>query len=95
MISIQVTRDTFDQVSVLVFALAPYLLVLTARDGLIVDMLAFDLRDSMKNGGKPACPRMRVALNEREIDEVKPSLWIDDKLYAQLNAESRCTIAAV
>ncbi|MCG1055063.1 hypothetical protein KQH49_08915 [Mycetohabitans sp. B5] len=61
MTSIQVTRDTVDQVRVPIFALAPYLLVLTAR----------------------------------KIDEVKPSLWREDKLYAQLNAESRCTIAIV
>ncbi|WXK34518.1 N-succinylarginine dihydrolase (plasmid) [Mycetohabitans rhizoxinica] len=72
--SIQVTRDTFDQGRAPVFSPAPYLLVLTSRGGPIADTLLFDLRKSMKNVGEPACPRLRVALNEREIDEMNPSL---------------------
>ena len=36
----------------------------------------FDLRESMQNGGGPACLRLRVALTEEERAAVSP--WVDD-----------------
>jgi succinylarginine dihydrolase len=36
----------------------------------------FDVRESMQNGGGPACLRLRVALTEAEIAEVHPGAWL-------------------
>jgi succinylarginine dihydrolase len=49
-------------------------------------VLVFDLRESMKNGGGPACLRLRVVLNETERVAVNPGVWMDDALFAQLDA---------
>lgn len=46
----------------------------------------FDLRQSMRNGGGPACLRLRVVLNEREIAALPPGVLLDDRLYARLVA---------
>jgi succinylarginine dihydrolase len=57
-----------------------------ARGGPIGEVLVFDLRESMKNGGGPACLRLRVVLTEAERKAVKPSVWIDDALFVRLDA---------
>lgn len=44
----------------------------------------FDLHQSMRNGGGPACLRLRVALNQKELDALNPSVLLTDKLYNQL-----------
>jgi succinylarginine dihydrolase len=36
----------------------------------------FDVRESMQNGGGPACLRLRVALTEAEIADVHPGTWL-------------------
>ncbi|MBS1962113.1 MAG: N-succinylarginine dihydrolase [Bdellovibrionales bacterium] len=36
----------------------------------------FDVRESMQNGGGPACLRLRVALTEGEIADVHPGAWL-------------------
>lgn len=43
-----------------------------------------DLRQSMKNGGGPACLRLRVILNEEELKEVLPTVFLNDALYERL-----------
>lgn len=63
-----------------------YLDDLISGTGPISDVLAFDLRESMKNGGGPACLRLRVVLNEAERAAVAPGVWIDDALFARLDA---------
>jgi succinylarginine dihydrolase len=55
-------------------------------DGPIAGQRVFDLRESMRNGGGPACLRLRVALNEAEIAAVAPSIWMNDALHAALSA---------
>ncbi len=52
----------------------------------IDDVLVFDLRESMKNGGGPACLRLRVVLNDAERAAVNPGVWMNDTLFAQLDA---------
>ena len=43
------------------------------------EVLTYDLRESMRNGGGPACLRLRVVLDEAEAGAVNPSsLWSDD-----------------
>ena len=63
-----------------------YLDDLLASGGPIGEVLVFDLRESMKNGGGPACLRLRVVLNEAERQAVNPGVWIDDALFARLDA---------
>ncbi|TDV36107.1 succinylarginine dihydrolase [Paraburkholderia caballeronis] len=65
---------------------AIYLDDLVAKPGPIGEVLAFDLRESMKNGGGPACLRLRVVLNDAERAAVAPGVWIDDKLFERLDA---------
>lgn len=51
-------------------------------DGQAIDRVEFcDLRQSMANGGGPACLRLRVVLTEDEQAEVNPKVLMDDSLY--------------
>jgi succinylarginine dihydrolase len=43
-----------------------------------------DLRQSMKNGGGPACLRLRVVLTEEELSCVHQGVYFTDKLYHEL-----------
>lgn len=61
-----------------------YLESLVAGDGPIRELHVFDLRESMRNGGGPACLRLRVVLTEQERRAVHAGLWIDDARYAAL-----------
>lgn len=45
----------------------------------------FDLKQSMANGGGPACLRLRVVLNEQERQAVNPSTLMNDALFGRLN----------
>jgi succinylarginine dihydrolase len=44
----------------------------------------FDLKQSMQNGGGPACLRLRVALNERELAAVNPGVMLTPALFDEL-----------
>jgi succinylarginine dihydrolase len=46
----------------------------------------FDLKQSMQNGGGPACLRLRVALNEQELAAVNPGVLMSDALHDTLVA---------
>ncbi|WJF89181.1 N-succinylarginine dihydrolase [Paraburkholderia bonniea] len=59
---------------------------LSARPGPVDEVLVFDLRESMKNGGGPACLRLRVVLNEAERAAVLPGMWLDDALFTRLDS---------
>ncbi|MEM5385522.1 N-succinylarginine dihydrolase [Paraburkholderia phymatum] len=65
---------------------AAYLDELASSKAPIDDVLVFDLRESMKNGGGPACLRLRVVLNDAERGAVAPGVWIDDSLFTRLDA---------
>jgi succinylarginine dihydrolase len=65
---------------------AEYLDQFMSGSGPIDGVLVFDLRESMKNGGGPACLRLRVVLNEAERAAVTPGVWIDDTLFNRLDA---------
>jgi succinylarginine dihydrolase len=45
-----------------------------------------DLRESMKNGGGPACLRLRLPLNELEIDSIPRGLFLNDESYNKLRS---------
>ncbi|MDQ6917310.1 MAG: N-succinylarginine dihydrolase [Pseudomonadota bacterium] len=65
---------------------AAYLQQLTAGTGPIRDVRSFDLRQSMNNGGGPACLRLRVILSAPERASVRANVWLDDALHAALSA---------
>jgi succinylarginine dihydrolase len=44
-----------------------------------------DLRQSMKNGGGPACLRLRVPLNEKEFSQMKQSIIVDNNTLDALD----------
>lgn len=64
---------------------AIYLDELVEKRGSIGEVLTFDLRESMKNGGGPACLRLRVVLNDAERAAVSPGVWINDALFTRLD----------
>ena len=63
-----------------------YLEQLTASGGPIREVRVFDLKQSMQNGGGPACLRLRVALNEQELAAVNPGVLMSDALHDTLVA---------
>ena len=44
-----------------------------------------DLRQSMRNGGGPACLRLRVVLNEEELAAAHQKVLLDNALFEQLD----------
>jgi succinylarginine dihydrolase len=61
-----------------------YLDRLVASGGPIAEMLALELRQSMRNGGGPACLRLRVPLSPGERDAIQARVIIDAALAADL-----------
>lgn len=52
----------------------------------IQKIMYFDLRQSMQNGGGPACLRLRVVLNENELAKANAKVLMNDELYKTLTA---------
>lgn len=61
-----------------------YLGELTAQGGPVREVMAFDLKQSMQNGGGPACLRLRVALNDSELAAVNPGVIMTTTLHDTL-----------
>lgn len=59
---------------------------LVAEDSPITSVKYVDLRQSMKNGGGPACVRLRVTLTPEEKASVHARCFFDDALDASLTA---------
>ncbi|WP_255557334.1 N-succinylarginine dihydrolase [Sodalis sp. dw_96] len=62
-----------------------YLRELAAEHPLIDDIRVFNLRESMRNGGGPACLRLRVILTQEEYRAVNPRVMMTEPLFLQLN----------
>ncbi|WP_426177021.1 N-succinylarginine dihydrolase [Massilia sp. TWR1-2-2] len=65
-------------------AVSRYLEQLVAGDGPIDELIDFDLRQSMRNGGGPACLRLRVALTDAEAQAMHQGVVMTEALYARL-----------
>jgi len=52
----------------------------------IAEVLTFDLRQSMRNGGGPACLRLRVELTAQERSAIDANVFLDAKLATTLEA---------
>ena len=59
---------------------------LAASNGPIGRVQYVDVRQSMRNGGGPACLRLRVVLNEAELAATTPAMRLTDPLHAELSA---------
>lgn len=62
-----------------------YLQQLLAADNPIAGLQVYDLRESMRNGGGPACLRLRVAMTPEEQRAVAPGVMLNDQLFTTLN----------
>lgn len=62
-----------------------YLNALLAQDNPVSELQVFDLRESMANGGGPACLRLRVVLTDAEQQAVNPAVMMNDSLFTTLN----------
>src|SRR5690606_10119885 len=62
-----------------------YLETLKAEHAAIDDVLYFDLRQSMKNGGGPACLRLRVVMGGWQIAQCPGCVFSDQAAQAALN----------
>jgi len=45
----------------------------------------FDISESMANGGGPACLRLRVPINQQELNMLNPKIFLTQELYNNLN----------
>jgi len=61
-----------------------YLQQLASQGGAVQEVKVFDLKQSMQNGGGPACLRLRVALKETELAAVNPGVIMTAPLYDTL-----------
>jgi succinylarginine dihydrolase len=62
-----------------------YLQQLITSGGPIDEVKVFDLRESMCNGGGPACLRLRVVLNASELKATNSRCLMDDQRFETLN----------
>jgi len=63
---------------------AQYLEKVVRSKAPITEVKYFDLRESMKNGGGPACLRLRIILNQAQLNSIKPNVFMNDDLYENL-----------
>jgi len=59
---------------------------LAASNGPIGRVEYVDVRQSMRNGGGPACLRLRVVLTDDELAATNPAMRMTDDLHARLSA---------
>jgi succinylarginine dihydrolase len=74
-------------------AVAQYLDGLVASSGPVDELIDFDLRQSMRNGGGPACLRLRVVLTDAEAAALHPGVvmtpLLNDALVAWVGKHYR------
>jgi succinylarginine dihydrolase len=60
--------------------------IIAADDNPITAAHHVDTRQSMSNGGGPACLRLRVVLTDEELAATHPGIMLSDDLYTKLTA---------
>lgn len=65
-------------------AVHTYLEKLKEENSAIEDVRYFDLRQSMNNGGGPACLRLRVVMSKQQRDELQANVILNERLYHNL-----------
>lgn len=69
-----------------VASVSRYLDSLVASGGPITAVEVFDVKQSMRNGGGPACLRLRVVLSDDELAAINRGVLMTDELYNRLTA---------
>ena len=69
-------------------SVAHFLRDLPSMGTAINEVLTIPLDQSMKNGGGPACLRLRAVLSELEIEALRGRIFLDQSLYQELIAWS-------
>lgn len=54
------------------------------HQSMLDEIKVFDLRESMRNGGGPACLRLRVVLTSAQLAQINPNVLMNDVRYEQL-----------
>ena len=67
-----------------VASVSRYLDELVKADTPITAVEVFDVKQSMRNGGGPACLRLRVVLNDDELKAINRGVLLTDELYERL-----------
>ncbi len=62
-----------------------YLQELMSEQSEIESLIYLDLHQSMRNGGGPACLRLRVVMNENELAASHQGVYLTDKLFDELS----------
>lgn len=65
-------------------AVSAYLADVVTMNTPIKQIHYFDVKQSMRNGGGPACLRLRVALTDTELQAVNPNTLMNDALFDTL-----------
>lgn len=65
-------------------SVSQYLDNLVASGGPITSVEVFDVKQSMRNGGGPACLRLRVVLTDDELKAINRGVILTDQLYERL-----------
>lgn len=60
--------------------------LIESKDNPISKAVYIDLKQSMQNGGGPACLRLRVVLTEQEASRIRANVFFTDQLYETLTA---------
>lgn len=55
-----------------------------STDGVLSAVHYLDVRESMRNGGGPACLRLRVTMRDEEAQAIHPGVIFDEALYLRL-----------
>lgn len=58
--------------------------ILEENDNPIDGVRFFDLTQSMRNGGGPACLRLRMTFTSEELKEINPAVLLNERLYEKL-----------
>ncbi len=66
-------------------AVSSYLADLVTQNTPIKQVHYFDVKQSMKNGGGPACLRLRVAMTETELAAVNQNTIMSESVFSRLN----------
>lgn len=66
-------------------SVSAYLEKLLTLNTPIKEVHFIDVKQSMRNGGGPACLRLRVAMNNAELQAVNPACLMNDRLFSRLN----------
>jgi succinylarginine dihydrolase len=69
-----------------VASVSRYLDELVKADTPITAVEVFDVKQSMRNGGGPACLRLRVVLNDDELHAINRGVILTDALYERLTS---------